>query len=135
MKWISLFFFSLCIEEISINKNVCSKKISKETSQPNKKFLLNCGIGIGEQLEPLSNVYWIIQNEQYDNNEWTKSESKNVRDNLMEDFSNILAYNNNTLDKMIMAHVYQQRFGEVMLNTIIKYNNYFKLNMIFITLF
>jgi len=25
----------------------------------------------------------------------------------------MLAYNNNTLDKMILAHAYQQQFGEV----------------------
>lgn len=77
--------------------------------------MLNCGFGIGKRFELLSSKSWTIKNQQYKN-----AELKNVEhaDSILQlSHSKILAYNNNTLDKMILAHAYQQSFGEVFILT------------------
>lgn len=70
---------------------------------------MNCGISINKKVEYLKNDSWIIQSDNTD-------ELKNVETENNEIFgdSNILAYNNSALDKTILVHAYQQRFGEVL---------------------
>lgn len=68
---------------------------------------MNCGISINKQFELLNSKTWTIKHKQHIN-----VESENFKHDDIH-YSNILAYNNNTLDKMMLAHAYQQRFGEV----------------------
>lgn len=83
------------------------------------EFLLNSGIRIGNQFDRFNTDSWTIQIEHCDDAKTTNSkiEYKNEKsdDILFTTFisSKVLAYNNSTLDKMILAHAYQQRFGEV----------------------
>ncbi|XP_022179127.1 uncharacterized protein LOC111039801 [Myzus persicae] len=83
----------------------------KGISQSNNKFLLNCSIGIDKQSEILNENSWSIISNKIDDFE---SNEKNPQNDQNEDrnFPKMLAYNNNTLDKMILAHAYQQQFGE-----------------------
>lgn len=68
---------------------------------------MNCGISIDKQYEPLNRKSWTIILKQPKN-----VKLENSKRNEMH-YSNILTRNNNTLDKIILAHAYQQRFGEV----------------------
>lgn len=77
--------------------------------QSNNEFLSKCSIGIGDQYEVLNDNSWVIISNKNDNIESNENNSENDD----HSFSKILAYNNNTLDKMILAHAYQQQFGEV----------------------
>jgi len=86
------------------------KKISEVKSQTNTEFLYNCVIGIDKQLERLNANMWTIKNKLYDN---VDSKSLEFNKKPFASYSNILAYNNNKLDKMILAHSYGQRFNEV----------------------
>lgn len=102
------------------------KKIPHETSLSDKEFLLNCIIGTEKEFENLNNSSWTITNKQQNNIESKNAESysKPFKDdsynNKFVNSSNILAYNNNVLDKMILVHVYQQKFGEVFQNIVNK---------------
>lgn len=73
---------------------------------------MNCSIGIDKQSEILNENSWSIISNKIDDFE---SNEKNPQNDQNEDrnFPKMLAYNNNTLDKMILAHAYQQQFGEV----------------------
>lgn len=83
---------------------------------------MNCGISIGYQFEYLKNNSWTINSKQDENTESTiisesdKQPFKNEEfDKIQNYYAKCLAYNNNTLDKMILVHDYQQSFGEVYL--------------------
>lgn len=86
------------------------KKIPEAKSQSNSKFLSNCVISIDKQFKLLNDNLWTITNKLYDN---VDSKSLELNKKPFESHSNILAYNNNKLDKMILAHAYGQRFNEV----------------------
>jgi len=73
---------------------------------------LNCSIGIDEQYEILNDKSWFIIINENDNIESNEKNSENDHDDIKCN-DRILSYNNNTLDKMILAHAYQQQFGEV----------------------
>jgi len=103
-----------------VTKYLCIfKKIPEEMSRSNKEFLSNCVISIGKHFEHLNDNLWTITNKQYDNvdSKSLKFDRKPSKVHLYNDkftsYSNILAYNNNKLDKMILAHVYGQRFNDV----------------------
>lgn len=95
------------------------KKISKETVGSNEEFMLKCGISDEKQFEHLNKNSWFIQNKQYETveSDYSKSDRITSKNNKFDDkpviYSNILAYNNNTLDKIILAHAYQQKCCEV----------------------
>jgi len=55
---------------------------------------------------------WFININKKDNIESNEKKSENDHDDIICN-DRILAYNNNTLDKIILAHAYQQQFGEV----------------------
>lgn len=63
---------------------------------------------MNKKLEYLKSDSWIIESDNTD-----KSKNINTENNMLSSDSNILAYNNNALDKTILIHAYQQRFGEV----------------------
>lgn len=92
---------------------------NKETSQSNNEFLSNFSLSIDEQYEILNDKSWFIINNKNDNNQSKHLKSKKKENDHQEiicndhNFSKMLAYNNNILDKMILAHAYQQQFGEV----------------------
>lgn len=81
--------------------------------------MLSSGIGIGKQFDSLDKDSWAIKIEHNDNYVQTTNSGIEREDEKCDDIftifisSKVLAYNNNTLDKMILAHAYQQRFGEV----------------------
>lgn len=95
------------------------KKIPEETTESDKEFISNCVITIDKQSEHLNDNWWTITNKQHDNVDskslmFNSKPSRNQSNNdRFSSYSNILAYNNNKLDKMILAHVYAQRFNEV----------------------
>jgi hypothetical protein len=84
--------------------------------------LFNFGIVIDKQFDRLHKDLWTIQIEQdNDNVKATNSEIEFENEKCDDIFtffvsSKVLAYNNNTLDKMILAHAYQQKFSEVPIN-------------------
>lgn len=97
------------------------KNISQETSEKNEEFSLNCDTKINKICGLFDGYSWTNQEKQHDitsepkNSEPSEKKSKKCLcdGTALENCSNILAYNNNTLDKMILTHAYQQRFGEV----------------------
>lgn len=96
-----------------------SKQISKET-EPSKEFLIKCDMNVSKHFELLNSQSWTIQNKQHKNFASKNPIFLSLCDDLFDNCSSILAYNNNTLDKIILAHSYQQIFGEVI--SIMKYN-------------
>jgi len=89
------------------------QKISnRETPLSNDQFLSNCSVGIDEQYEILNDKSWSIVISKNDNIESNEKNSENDHDDTICN-DRILAYNNNTLDKMMLVHAYQQQFGEV----------------------
>lgn len=96
------------------------KLIPKEILPPSKELLLKCGFNIDRCFEFFHYDFRSYKNEQFKNadSKYSVPNGKKLKNNscadILDNYSNILAYNNNTLDKMILAHAYQQRFGKVL---------------------
>lgn len=112
------------------------QKTPKETSVSDKEFLLKCSIGTENEFENLNNRSWIIINKHQNDIELknaelnTKKSENDFNNNIFLNSLNMLAYNNNILDKMILVHAYQQKFGEVFKN--ITYKNKLDINSLYI---
>ncbi|XP_050436120.1 ankyrin repeat and MYND domain-containing protein 1-like isoform X4 [Adelges cooleyi] len=80
----------------------------EESSQSVTQFLLTCAIQFGENIEALGRNSWTLDENELDHAEDVES----AQLHKPSIFPRLLAYNNNTLDKMIMAHMFQQKFAE-----------------------